>query len=675
MQTNLDRFLAYRGILLLVLLSSAGCFSAVKQKNKDAGAPKVDTSALDTSQGGMDTFNGSGGTVVIDASGGGGVPSSGGVGAGGVLGGGGSFSTGGNSGSGGTLSTGGNSGSGGAVVDASTPDVPLASDGSDATTTLSNGSRCTADAQCTNGHCADGVCCDGKCDGQCQSCAESGSVGQCLTVKGDPRGQRTACTGTAPCKGQCDGINAAACTYPGSSTTCSQASCASGILTPASYCDSSGNCPAVKAAACASNVCTADNKTCASSCAGVACGAGSYCDGITCVPKKTSGPCSSAGECSTGFCADGVCCNTPCTEQCKACNLSGSSGTCTRLTTGAPASGHAACAGSDKCAGSCNSTSDSCVYPSTSQKCGAAATCSTDLTTVSFSACDAKGDCVPATQGCGSSSYCSNASCTGKLSSGSCTSNVQCANGNCSNSTCCGAGQTGCGSSCCDTSANYCSNGTCIPKGPPGNTCQAATQCTTGYCVSNTCCNSAQCSSDQTCSSGSCACRLGTAACGHCLGWTFDSCLSDPNWELDPDTSNNAASLATVTSAKTYGGSGCSFAAHVSTDETTFAVAAIRVNLCASSTTAGVRTFSMEVFFDGPDLSAVSQAGQMIFFDASGNRLDGYGLYPVALSSGNWIAFTGSLDSAVAANYVVFQFLPKTTGWSGLMYIDNVAFQ
>jgi len=118
MQTNRDRSPACRGILLLVLLSSAGCFSAVKQKDKDAGAPKVDASVLDTSQAGIDAFYGSGGTVVIDASGegGGGVAGSGDVGAGDVPGNGGSLSTGGNTGSGGVNASGGMVGSGGTVV-------------------------------------------------------------------------------------------------------------------------------------------------------------------------------------------------------------------------------------------------------------------------------------------------------------------------------------------------------------------------------------------------------------------------------------------------------------------------------------------------------------------------------------------------------------------------------
>jgi hypothetical protein len=663
MQTNLDRFLACRGILLLVLLSSAGCFSAVKQKDKDAGGPKVDTSALDTSQAGVDALNGSGGTVVIDASGGG-VPSSGGVGAGDVL------------GSGGALSTGGNSGSGGAIVDASTPNVPLVSDGSDAPTTLSNASLCTADTQCTNGHCVDGVCCDGKCDGQCQSCAESGSVGQCVTVKGDPRGKRTACAGTVPCKGQCDGSNASACTYPGSSTTCSQASCAAGILTPASYCDSSGSCPAVKAVPCASNVCTADNKSCASSCAGVACGAGSYCDGTTCVPKKTSGPCASSGECSTGFCADGVCCNTPCTEQCKACSLSGTSGTCTRLSTGAPASGHAVCAGSDTCAGSCNSTSDSCVYPSASQKCGAAATCSTDLTTVSFSACDAKGACVPATQGCGSSSYCSNASCTAKLNSGSCSNNVQCSSGNCTGGICCPANQTGCNGTCVDlkTNGSYC--GSCTKS------CSGLS-CCNGSCVdtNTSLSNCGQCGStcNGSCSGGSC-CHGASLSCGStstCGAWDFEG-NSLQGWRIDSPNGTNAAINVAVSSTRHNGGQ-YSLAVTVGSG---LGPAYVVVPLCLNGSSTNVTGYHItaSIFLDGPAWSYPSSQDYSGFFTVASDNTWPSETAPFSQSSngplqaGVWVPFDGTFNTAPTLTSISLGFMlvdaPAT--WYGTMYIDDV---
>src|SRR5262245_2303625 len=51
-----------------------------------------------------------------------------------------------------------------------------------------NGSLCSQNVQCLSGHCVDGVCCDGACGGQCESCAEPGSLGTCLIVSGSPRG-------------------------------------------------------------------------------------------------------------------------------------------------------------------------------------------------------------------------------------------------------------------------------------------------------------------------------------------------------------------------------------------------------------------------------------------------------------------------------------------------------
>jgi len=46
--------------------------------------------------------------------------------------------------------------------------------------------------------------------------------------------------------------------------------------------------------------------------------------------------CGSSSECTSGDCVDGVCCNSACAGQCQACDVSGSVGTCTTLTSGAP---------------------------------------------------------------------------------------------------------------------------------------------------------------------------------------------------------------------------------------------------------------------------------------------------------------------------------------------------
>jgi hypothetical protein len=57
--------------------------------------------------------------------------------------------------------------------------------------------------------------------------------------------------------------------------------------------------------------------------------------------------CTTGAMCSSGFCADGVCCNNDCTTLCRACNLSGSRGTCSVLPSGSQCT-LAACDSSDR---------------------------------------------------------------------------------------------------------------------------------------------------------------------------------------------------------------------------------------------------------------------------------------------------------------------------------------
>jgi len=57
--------------------------------------------------------------------------------------------------------------------------------------------------------------------------------------------------------------------------------------------------------------------------------------------------CTAAGMCSSGFCVDGVCCNNDCSPLCRACNLSGSRGTCTLFAAGSQCAA-ATCDSSDR---------------------------------------------------------------------------------------------------------------------------------------------------------------------------------------------------------------------------------------------------------------------------------------------------------------------------------------
>jgi len=142
---------------------------------------------------------------------------------------------------------------------------------------------CAANLECTSGACADGVCCDSACTGQCEACAEPGSEGTCLTVKGKPRAPRVACTGGGTeCGGTCDGKNAAVCSFPNLETTCG-AGCAAGAI---AQCDGAGACRAPKT--CAGDFACDGSAACKTSCtAGGDCRDGYTCDTKTnkCVPK------------------------------------------------------------------------------------------------------------------------------------------------------------------------------------------------------------------------------------------------------------------------------------------------------------------------------------------------------------------------------------------------------
>jgi hypothetical protein len=181
---------------------------------------------------------------------------------------------------------------------------------------VARGVACTANDRCTSGYCADGVCCDTKCDGQCQACAEPGSVGTCIAVKGTPRLPRTGCAGAGgTCGGQCDGVNLAACAYPSAGKVCG-GGCADAKI---AVCDSSGACLAP--AACAGNLaCDAVTGGCKSACVvDPDCAVGFVCTSGKCAPKGVS-TCSADGTqsipggdagppqtCAPYRCASGAC--------------------------------------------------------------------------------------------------------------------------------------------------------------------------------------------------------------------------------------------------------------------------------------------------------------------------------------------------------------------------------
>jgi len=262
--------------------------------------------------GGAGGTTGAGGGAGVTGSGGGGgtagaagKPGTGG--AGGIVGTGGSPGTGGGAG---TTGTGGNPATGGSPGTGGSTGGATGSGGAAGgpPPKLALGAPCTAGSACGSSICADGVCCDGACTGICEAC---NAAGNCVPVTGAPHAGHGACTGAgATCGGTCGGTLTGVCTYPGSESTCRQASCTSGTATLAAGCDGTGACPAAQTVSCAPNSCS--GTACAGGCSSAApCVSGDYCAGGVCKPTQANGTaCSTSDQCTSGACVDSTCCGS-----------------------------------------------------------------------------------------------------------------------------------------------------------------------------------------------------------------------------------------------------------------------------------------------------------------------------------------------------------------------------
>lgn len=324
-------------------------------------------------------------------------------------------------------------------------------------------STCRTDAECQSGHCVDGVCCDSACDGQCESCKQTGSVGTCKPVTGDPVSPREACGGTGMCRGQCDGTDGKTCTFPDGATVCTAATCTSGKVNTASVCNGAGACAPSVSATCSNNQCAAGGAECATTCTASSCGPGFYCDATgACLEALANGKsCSSGGMCTSGYCVDGLCCDGKCDGQCESCKEASAPGKCTPVK-GAPLATHVPCGGAASCKGQCDGADGkACAFPDSSVVC-VAASCTGGKAT-SASVCNGSGACTTATTSPCMSNLCATDG-SGKCS-GSCTV-TSCASG------------------------TYCdSTGTCAPTLGGGASCSSGTQCTSGFCTDGVCCD------------------------------------------------------------------------------------------------------------------------------------------------------------------------------------------
>lgn len=287
-----------------------------------------------------------------------------------------------------------------------------------------NGTACSTAADCASGFCVDGVCCDSSCGGQCEACDVAGSVGECSAVPADslPRGGRMPCaTDGSICGGRCDGTTRNACGYPATGE-CRPGSCDSSVAIVAATCDGSGACPILEEQDCGAISCDATGAVCDGACASDpdACAADEYCAAGICVDLKESGaPCGRDDHCSSGFCTDGVCCNSDCTEQCGACNVAGSEGTCSPVS-GAVVGNRPACEGSGPCSAQCDGQDvRSCSFPGTETRCSAE-TCESGVETQP-GRCGGDGSCVP-----GEAVSCPTLVCNGSECATSCSEDDEC---------------------------------------------------------------------------------------------------------------------------------------------------------------------------------------------------------------------------------------------------------
>ncbi|MBX3184341.1 MAG: hypothetical protein KF915_17060 [Polyangiaceae bacterium] len=332
-----------------------------------------------------------------------------------------------------------------------------------------NGAACSAGTECSSGVCADGVCCDTPCNGQCEACANPGSVGTCSAVTGAPVGGRPACSDDGSvCGGSCNGVQRTACAYPNVATECRAAACAAGEATFAATCNGAGACPAEETLTCPTGTCAGD--LCDGDCqVDGQCSAGAeFCAAGVCTPLRSNGAqCSRDSMCVSGRCVDGTCCNRACGGQCEACNVAGSEGICSPVS-GAPRGARPPCADDGtSCGGSCDGVDGSqCSYPTASTVCRGAS-CVADIATLE-GRCSGSGSCSSQQQVACAPYSCSGSACD------QCTSDSGCASG------------------------QFCGGGRCLAVQPDGSVCSGDGQCASGHCVDGVCCDTAcegQCAS------------------------------------------------------------------------------------------------------------------------------------------------------------------------------------
>ena len=227
------------------------------------------------------------------------------------------------------------------------------------------------------------------------------------------------------------------------------------------------------------------------------CTGASTCNASGACKTKTGQACTTGAQCVSGNCADAICCNTACNGSCEYCNGS-SPGTCS-FVSGAPQTGHPACAGTGLCQGTCNGTKASCTLPGAETTCRQPSCEGTPPTATKQAVCDGNGNCPTLSTTPCSPFQCGVTSCLASCSSstGQCVSGAACVGGTCQS---CGSLSV-CGNACVDTNTdpNHCG-------GCPASCTSGTPHCVSGRCV--------QCAVFTDCPTGYLACSSsGTCVC------------------------------------------------------------------------------------------------------------------------------------------------------------------
>jgi hypothetical protein len=411
--------------------------------------------------------------------------------------------------------------------------------GSGACTTLALGATCGANVECGSGNCVDTVCCNTTCTGTCQACNLSGSMGTCTSI---PAGQDPAmeCPGVTNCNG------GGACTLLGIGSACSQnAECGSGFCADGVCCNSACN-GTCQSCSLAGTVGACTNIPSGGTDNNPVCGGTSVCDGSGGCKKGDGVSCGGNSECLHGNCVDMVCCNTACSGLCQACNLGGSTGTCTNIPNGQDPANE--CSGTTSCNGS-----GACTTLALGATCGANVECGSGncvdtvccntTCTGTCQACNLSGSMgtctsIPAGQDpameCPGVTNCNGGGACTLLGIGSaCSQNAECGSGFCADGVCCStptcsgtcmscnqANTVGGVAGVCDsikagtdpdmecTGAKVC-DGMASPAcigGPLGAACGGDTECASTFCTDNVCCTVNSCGA-QTCSAADGMCH------------------------------------------------------------------------------------------------------------------------------------------------------------------------